>query len=142
MQLVNMPYFFEQRAFQSIQRVAVHSPLRFLFSGKLIRRKGIDVLVDAIEILVHQGFKFEVVIVGDGPGRGCIERASDLVRSVIRFEGFKELDQVPQVYAGCDILVCPSRYDGWGMVVGEAMAAGMPVISTAQTGAAVELLRI
>jgi glycosyltransferase involved in cell wall biosynthesis len=137
---LNVPYFFEQTAFLSIPRTAVCSPIRFLFSGKLIRRKGIDILMEAVEALVQQGFKFEVVILGDGPERNYIERAPDQARSVIRFEGFHELDRVPQVYAACDVLVCPSRHDGWGMVVGEAMAAGMPVISTAQTGAAVDML--
>ena len=49
--------------------------------------------------------------------------------------------EMPEIFTACDVLVCPSRYDGWGMIVAEAMAAGMPVISTAQVGAAIDMLQ-
>jgi glycosyltransferase involved in cell wall biosynthesis len=39
-----------------------------------------------------------------------------------------------------DVLICPSRYDGWGMVVVEAMEAGMPVISSKNTTSAIDLI--
>jgi glycosyltransferase involved in cell wall biosynthesis len=45
-----------------------------------------------------------------------------------------------QIYRNCDVLVLPSRWDGWGVVVPEAMAAGCPVIGTGETMSALEFV--
>jgi len=44
-------------------------------------------------------------------------------------------------YAGADVLCVPSRYDGWGLVVPEGLAAGLPVIGTDRMGAALEFVK-
>jgi glycosyltransferase involved in cell wall biosynthesis len=58
----------------------------------------------------------------------------------VRILGFKQYAELASAYAGADVLIVPSRYDGWGLVVPEGLAAGMPVISTYSTGAARELI--
>ncbi len=55
--------------------------------------------------------------------------------------GFKQLHEVPAVLGAHDVAVAPSRYDGWGLVVPEALAAGMPVVATTGMGAALDILR-
>src|ERR1051325_12107479 len=62
------------------------------------------------------------------------------VESAVDFGGFVEwLDLAPQ-YATSHVLCVPSRYDGWGMVVPEGLAWGLPVIATDRMGAALEFV--
>jgi glycosyltransferase involved in cell wall biosynthesis len=135
----NVPYYSDQTAFRAISRGPVASPVRFLYAGKLNYRKGFDLLVDAIARLGETRRDFLVEIMGDGPARVQIERLSPVARELVRFIGFKELRDVPAVFAECDVLVFPSRYDGWGMAVVEAMAAGMPVIASVKANSAHDL---
>jgi len=50
-------------------------------------------------------------------------------------------EALPALYAEADALVLPSRHDGWGLVVNEALASGIPVVATTAVGAATDLLR-
>jgi len=79
--------------------------------------------------------------VGDGPLRGPIESVLRPFRERVEFLGFKDWDELPEAYRGADILCVPSRYDGWGMVVPEGLAAGLPTISTTQMGAGLEFIK-
>ena len=72
--------------------------------------------------------------------RGLSSQNTRHFANKIRLHGFKQWDELASVYAQADILCAPSRYDGWGLVVVEGLAAGMPVISTDRTGAARELI--
>jgi len=136
----NMPYFADYSKFLKIERNKPRNPIRFLYSGKFIYRKGVDILLEAIEFLLNKKMSFEFVFIGDGPLRKQLVDLSDKYPFNVKYLGFKEIDDVASIFAECDILVCPSRYDGWGMVVTEGMAAGMPVVSTAQTGSAVDMI--
>src|SRR5690606_13612865 len=49
-------------------------------------------------------------------------------------------EELPAIYARADVLCAPSRHDGWGLVVPEGLAAGLPVIATDRTGAAIDLV--
>ena len=53
--------------------------------------------------------------------------------------GFLELDEVPSLMKRHDVFLCPSRYDGWGMVVPEALAAAMPAIVSNEVGSALDI---
>ena len=64
--------------------------------------------------------------------QGCAAR--------VEFLGFKDWNELPAAYAQGHVLCMPSRHDGWGLVVPEALAAGLPVISTDRTGAAIEFI--
>ena len=57
----------------------------------------------------------------------------------VEFTGFKDWDELPELYASADVLCVPSRYDGWGLVVPEGLASGLPVIATDRMGAALEV---
>ena len=69
-----------------------------------------------------------------------ITRTVSGFKDKVHFHGKKQWHQLAEVYANADFLCAPSRYDGWGMIVPEALAAGMPVISSDRTGAARELI--
>lgn len=108
-----------------------------LFVGQVIPRKGVDLLIEAVVPLLLSMTDLRITLVGDGPSRPALE---DQVRSLgieerIRFEGVLGSDRIGERIARADALVLPSRWDGWGLVVNEALAAGVPVIVSDHCGA-------
>jgi glycosyltransferase involved in cell wall biosynthesis len=109
------------------------APLRIGFLGRLDPVKRVDALIRAVARLNDE--PIECHIFGDGPQRAALER---LARSVgmskrIFFHGQVEIPQ--DALGRMDVLVLPSRHEGFGLVLIEAMAAGIPVIAAAGGGA-------
>ena len=77
---------------------------------------------------------------GAGPLEQSLRHALAPVSDSVAFLGFRQWSDLPQVYASHDVLCAPSRYDGWGLIVPEGLAAGMPVIATDAMGAARDLI--
>lgn len=102
-------------------------PPRFLFVGSLIRRKGIDILLDAADG-VEEGV-LEIVVVGDGPLRGIVESRAR-VNPTIKPLGARSPAEVARLMLSSSALVLPSRSEGRPFVIMEAMAAGLPVLAT------------
>jgi len=106
------------------------------FAGRLIPEKGADVFLRAAALVagVVPGARF--VVIGDGRLRGELEAlAGDLgllLEDRARFLGFRY--DAADLIAGLDILAVPSRSEGTPLVVGEAMAAGVPVVASRAGG--------
>jgi glycosyltransferase involved in cell wall biosynthesis len=112
-----------------------------LYVGALAPWKGVDLLVRAFSSLSRKQAGIALHLVGDGPQRPELERlASSVPRGEIHFHGFNQPANLPRFYAGADVLVLPSRQETWGVVLIEAMAAGLPVISSNAVGAADDLV--
>ena len=111
--------------------------VRFISAGQLIQRKGIDLLVRACGALPATGWRLDCY--GDGSERPRLEQmVSSLgLADRITFHGVVSNDGVRSTLAQADCAVLPSRFDGWGMLVNESLAAGTPVICTDSCGAAV-----
>ncbi len=105
----------------------------FLVVARLAEQKGLEHLVKAVRLLLDKGFKsFEVAVGGDGPDRGKLE---DLIQTLgvaehCRLLGALNREQVKDRMQKCDVFVLSSLWETFGVVVGEAMACGKPVIST------------
>jgi glycosyltransferase involved in cell wall biosynthesis len=110
-------------------------PLRYLFVGQLIERKGVEVLLEAFD-RVRNG---ELWIAGDGPLVKQVEAASRRDPR-IRYFGHRSGDELSDLYQKADIFVLPSLYEVWGIVVNEALMYGLPVIATTEVGAAADLI--
>ena len=95
--------------------------------GQFIPRKGFDVLINAMA-KVDEGIG--CYIIGGIPTEEYIEQVSSLGLKNVHFEGFKSKDTLSEYYMAADIFVLPTREDIWGLVVNEAMAKGLPVITT------------
>jgi len=108
---------------------------RYLFVGRLIERKGLDVLLEAFSG-VDGG---ELRIAGDGPLRATVEAAAARDPR-IHLIGHVTGQTLARAYREADVLVVPSLYEPWGLVVHEGLAAGLPVIATDQVGAAEDLI--
>ncbi|MBK8995840.1 MAG: glycosyltransferase family 1 protein [Myxococcales bacterium] len=108
-----------------------------LFAGVLLDRKRPFDLVDA----VARGEGIHVVFAGSGPEEARLrEYAAEKVGSKATFLGFVPQTELPKVYASADLLVIPSSYEPWGLVVNEALACGTPAIASNAVGAAYDLV--
>ena len=103
--------------------------LKIVFVGALIARKGIDLLIEAVARA-----KAPIILDIYGPGDPS-PFACDNDR--ICFRGTIPFGMTQKIVSRYDVLVLPSRYDGWGVVVNEALCAGTPVICSDQVGARV-----
>lgn len=108
-------------------------PLQVLFVGRLIRLKGVDVLLEAL-----QGIEgVECAVVGDGPERRALE---GIAPSVVRFLGECNRERVRAMMSAFDVLVIPSRKGAFGREEGlprvllEAWSCGLPVVASATGG--------
>ena len=105
----------------------------FFVAARLAEQKGLDHLIKAVHLLVDKGLNsFELEIGGDGPDRQKLE---ELVQTLgisryCRFLGGLDRAQVRERMQKCDVFVLSSLHETFGVVVGEAMACGKPVIST------------
>ena len=140
--------FFSQRADAvrrgtDAHRQMLRLPARFfLFTGRLVPEKGTFDLLDAYEALsLSVRNEVGLVFVGDGAARSALEqRATAINPGVIQFAGFAQRESLPSYYAFADALVFPTHTDTWGMVVNEAMACGLPVISSDAAGCVSDLV--
>jgi glycosyltransferase involved in cell wall biosynthesis len=118
------------------------TPLRVVAVGRLVPKKGFDVLVRAIADLRARGVHVELVIAGeDGPDAGKVRGlVAELCPELVRFTGPLSQTELLSLYRGADVFALACRVDGDGdrdgipNVMVEAMAAGLPVVSTAVSG--------
>ncbi|POZ52107.1 glycosyltransferase family 4 protein [Methylovulum psychrotolerans] len=110
-----------------------HRRFRFIFVGRLVHLKGLDILLKALKNIPD----VELLVIGDGPERKSLEdlAAKCKIVSQIRWMGQMQNKQTLAYLADADVLVLPSRKDGWGAVVNEALMAGIPVICSSACGA-------
>lgn len=98
--------------------------------ARLTAQKGVDVLIDAFAALSTTHPRLHLLVVGDGPDRTWLERraAAAGVGARVRFTGW--LDDSSAVLAACDVMVVPSRWEGFCLAAVEAMAAGRPLVAS------------
>jgi glycosyltransferase involved in cell wall biosynthesis len=115
------------------------SPCRFVFVGRLIRSKGVDLWLRAYQRALARGSVISALVIGDGPES---ERLKEQARSAgmlataidepgkVFFAGFQPQGKVAELIAVQDCLVLPTLIESGGAVLLEAMASGLPVIAT------------
>jgi glycosyltransferase involved in cell wall biosynthesis len=102
---------------------------KVLFVGRLTYQKGIDTLVRAINIVNKKIQSNEIMfyIVGSGPLYPLVKQILDKYDN-IKYKGYIENSQLPELLKECHALVMPSYYESFGLVWLEAQASGLPVI--------------
>lgn len=108
---------------------------RFLFVGRLVGWKGVDILLDAFR-LVTERVPAVLEIVGDGPERASLEEQSGRMGpgAHVFFRGWLTSEDCARRMQACDIYVSPSLQESGGIAVLEAMACGRPVVASAWGG--------
>lgn len=136
----NVPYFSNTYRFKRAARASRPGTRTVLFSGSLILRKGVDLLAEAFKRVATDRPNLRLDLLGTGELEAGLRRRLEPIREQVRFLGFQQWADLPMFYRAADVLCAPSRYDGWGLIVPEALAAGLPVIATDQMGAAIDLV--
>lgn len=119
------------------KRLGISEEKVILAVGQFIPRKGFDVLIRAARGLTGD---VGIYFVGGVPTDEYLRMCDEFGLSNIHFVGYKEKPQLSEYYKAADLFVLPTREDIWGLVIEEAMAQGLPVISTDRCGAALELV--
>jgi glycosyltransferase involved in cell wall biosynthesis len=105
---------------------------KFLFVGNLIKRKGVDFILDCL--VTEPSGKFQFDIVGDGVESEKLEFLSRKAQNEINFLGVKQNSSINEIFKNYDCLILPSRHDGWGAVVNEALTNGLFVLVSEKCG--------
>lgn len=110
--------------------------LKILYVGSLSHRKNVQLLLNASTALNKQEkSSIHIGIIGDGEEKCNLEKIATANKDIdIFFYGMKSMNTIPNIMEKYDILCLPSRHDGWGAVVNEALTLGLYVICTNNCG--------
>jgi glycosyltransferase involved in cell wall biosynthesis len=119
-------------------RLGVPAGARVILSlAKLSPREAPWDLLRAFASLAGDAEDLWLVLAGDGPDRAALEREAGS-RTV--FPGYVPYPELPALYAAADLFVHPAREERWGVSVQEALACGLPVVTSSQVGASRDLI--
>lgn len=148
--LYDAPYAIDQDLFKNLAKTAGPSsecrkklglpedPPLILFAGRLLRLKGVDLLLRALPRLSDA----HLAVVGSGEEDGALRSLADEVaKGRVHFLGFLNQTELARAYAAADVLCLPSRLEAWGLVVNEAIAMGRPVVVTDSCGVAADIAK-
>lgn len=115
---------------------------RFVFSARMMPAKRPDLAVRAFVEIAGLRSDWDLVMIGDGPLREQLEESiPQHLRSRVLWTGFlNEMPEMAGAYSLCDVLLLPSDHEPWGVVVVEAVAAGLAIIASDKVGAVPELV--
>ena len=111
----------------------------FIFVGRLVEYKGISTLLAAFSALAERHKNARLLIVGDGLERDFVVKKSAEIHTVC-YAGRLGFAEVIAAYHAADVCIVPSLFEPWGLVVNEAMAAGLPVIVSERVGCIDDLI--
>ncbi|MGB3904053.1 MAG: glycosyltransferase family 4 protein [Anaerolineae bacterium] len=144
---VDIDHFRRGSTLSSAERAALKRELGvegrkvILYTGQLIERKGLRYLIEAYGLLRGERPDVSLLVVGYGPQEKelkelCAEQGTEDVH----FIGHLDVNEIPRYYGISDLYVLPSTEEVWGLVVNEAMACSLPVITTQRVGASADLV--
>lgn len=135
--VANIPYFCETAPFQAVAEPPRRGgEVTILYCGQLIERKGVRDLLEAYRRSRGRCTGLRLILVGTGPLKeSLVAGLSQDERANVEFAGFQPIDRLPEQFARADVFVLPSHHDGWGVVMNQALAAGLPLVGSDRVGA-------
>ena len=123
------------------KNLAIKREKVFLFVGKLIKRKGLDVLLEAFKLVnkTQTNLNYKLLIVGSGPEKNNLVKLNN--NNNIFFLNFQKSKELLYYYNLADFLIMPSYYETWGLVANEALEMGKPCIVSDKCGCANDLIK-
>jgi glycosyltransferase involved in cell wall biosynthesis len=143
--VVGNEYFAEQADYcrERTSREEWSLPERyFVYVGRLAPEKNLTALLAAFAAYRERGGGLSLVLVGDGPEGNELRRQAAALRisDQVVFAGLKDTREIGPYYAFAEWFILPSWLDPWGLVVNEAMAAGLPVLVSDRCGCSDDLV--
>lgn len=128
-----IPFFIDAGRFPETDHPDAHDPLRLLTVARLVPRKNLDTVAEAI---ADCSVPIEWSVVGSGSVRPRLEtQCAELgIDDRVTFHGHVPNEDVPAVYRDHDVFILPSKHEGFGIVYLEALASGLPVIGATVGG--------
>jgi glycosyltransferase involved in cell wall biosynthesis len=127
---------YERFARVAVERGDRPAPNRFLYVGRLVEAKAVDVLVEAYRrYRATAAEPWPLLVAGAGSLEGQLSEIAG-----VEMLGFVQPDGVPGVMAEAGCLVLPSRFEPWAVAIHEAAAAGLPIVCTSASGASTRLV--
>lgn len=120
------------------RELKIEEEIAILVVGRFVKSKGIDFVLNAADCMPDEVGYY---IVGDVPTADYLSIVRKKELKTVHFIRFQVKEELKKYYKACDIFVFPTRYDPWGLVVNEAMANGMPILSTDQSAAALHFIQ-
>lgn len=112
------------------------SDKQITFVGRLVEHKGLKILFEVLEELIAENnLNFKVHLIGSGPFESKIPK-----HPLVSHSPFVDPEELPMKLSNAGFFILPSLYEAWGVVIHEAALAGLPIISTHETGATSEFL--
>lgn len=140
-QILKLPYSIDNHRFSGAGGRAQAGPVIVLFAAKLIPRKDPFTFIEAAKLLADRGVPVVMRMAGSGElERELRSRAGTLHLSNLEFCGFVNQAAMPDLMRQADIFVATSDWEPWGLVINEAMAAGLAIITSDETGCAADLV--
>jgi glycosyltransferase involved in cell wall biosynthesis len=114
------------------RRFAADNEKIIFFVGRIVQEKGIQILLDAVPSILKSFYDIKIILAGKGPHFDCLKQKSEEmgISHKVYFTGYIDDEDLKKLYKCADIAVFPSLYEPFGIVVLEAMAAGIPVVAT------------
>lgn len=131
------PFMYQCEASGATSSATVSSPPRLVYVGSFSKRKGVDLMLRGLGKLRNK--EWQLTMIGAGPGLENARRLSNRlgIGNRVSWLGGVPSAHVPFELEKHDICLVPSRFDGWGMAVNEAIEAGLAVIASPRVGASV-----
>lgn len=140
---VDTTFYFERtNEFRKMQQE--QSPvIRFTYLGYLVPRKNVQLLLEAIKLVAEMRSNFCLDIIGDGISRNDLEKfvVDNKLEKFVIFHGFRQKEEIPEFFSRSSGLLFQTNFDIWGLVLNEAMAAGLPCLSSPNAGATFDLVK-
>jgi glycosyltransferase involved in cell wall biosynthesis len=138
-----VPYTIDEGLFQAGAYAPDTQIRRLLYTGQLIERKGLSGFCKALSrwCADHSSTRVVFRIVGDGPQRATIESMQMPRNLALELLPAMPQNELAEQYRQADIYAFPTLGDEWGVVVNEAMIAGLPVLGSVLGQAAAELVK-
>ena len=135
--------FFERETARIKEHLPRTEKKYLTYVGYLTSRKNVRVLIDVVKDLSEIRKDFVLEIIGDGEERQALEEMVEALnlKEHILFHGFRQKEELPQFLARSNAFLFQTDFDIWGLVLNEAMAAGIPCLSSINAGATEDLIQ-
>ena len=142
--IVIVPYTVDNNFFNKKNKFKNNKKLTYIFAAKLIKKKGANILLEAINILNHNkkfNYNSEFLIIGDGYMKYSLHDYAKINNlKNVKFIPFQNQKKLSELYQKSDVFIIPSLFEPWGLTVNEAMAAENAIISSSAVASAYDLV--